>query len=45
MTAMVTGAILLREALGPREILALGLMLGALALVLIIPALARARAG
>lgn len=43
-TAMVTGAIVLAEPLGPRELSALGLMLGALALVLIVPALARARA-
>lgn len=45
MMAMLTGAMLLHEALGPREILALGLMLGALTLVLVIPALARARTG
>ena len=44
-TAMVTGAIVLSEPFALREITALGLMLGALALVLIVPALARARAG
>ncbi|MFO0295830.1 MAG: DMT family transporter [Rhodospirillales bacterium] len=38
-TAMLSGAVILGEALGPREIVALGLMLGALALVLILPAL------
>ncbi len=43
--AMLTGALMLHEALGLREILALVLMLGALARVLFIPALARARAG
>lgn len=42
-TAMVTGAIMLAEPFWLREIAALGLMLGALALVLIVPALARAR--
>jgi drug/metabolite transporter (DMT)-like permease len=42
-TAMVTGAVMLAEPFWLREIAALGLMLGALALVLIVPALARAR--
>ena len=45
MMAMLTGAMMLHEALGLRELLALALMLGALALVLIMPALARARLG
>jgi drug/metabolite transporter (DMT)-like permease len=43
-TAMVTGALMLGEAFGPREIVALGLMLGALALVLVLPALLQGRA-
>lgn len=38
-TAMLSGAAILGEAMGPREIAALGLMLGALALALIVPAL------
>jgi drug/metabolite transporter (DMT)-like permease len=42
-TAMVTGALMLGEAFGPREIVALGLMLGALALVLVLPALLQRR--
>jgi hypothetical protein len=40
---MVTGALMLGEAFGPREIVALGLMLGALALVLVLPALLQRR--
>ena len=42
-TAMVSGAVLLGEALGAREIAALCLMLGALALVLVVPALLQRR--
>ncbi|MBL8699799.1 MAG: DMT family transporter [Alphaproteobacteria bacterium] len=38
VVAMLTGAAMLREALGLRELVALGLMVGALALVLIVPA-------
>lgn len=40
-TAMASGALALGEPLGPREIAALALMLGALALVLVVPALLR----
>jgi drug/metabolite transporter (DMT)-like permease len=43
-TAMASGALALGEPLGPREALALLLMLGALALVLVVPALLRGRA-
>ncbi len=43
-TAMASGAIALGEPLGPREAVALLLMLGALALVLVVPALLRGRA-
>jgi hypothetical protein len=41
---MASGALALGEPLGPREALALLLMLGALALVLVVPALLRGRA-
>jgi len=43
-TAMASGALALGEPLGPREAIALLLMLGALALVLVVPALLRGSA-
>jgi len=42
-TAMASSALLLGEPLGPRELAALGLMLGALAMVLVVPALLQRR--
>jgi len=41
---MASGALALGEPLGPREAIALLLMLGALALVLVVPALLRGSA-
>ncbi|MBM3524411.1 MAG: DMT family transporter, partial [Alphaproteobacteria bacterium] len=43
VVAMLTGALMLDEALGLRELLALGLMVGALGLVLVLPTVSRSR--